>query len=99
MTTYVMLGTWTDMGMRDIGKSPARLEGLKRQLQDMGGQFTAFYMTMGDCDFVLIYEAPDEAVAARFCLLLGRAGNVRTRTMKAFSERTFREVVQSLGAG
>ena len=97
MTTYVMLATWTDQGMRDIGKSPARLDALKRQLEDMGGRFTAFFMTLGEYDFVLIYEAPDEAIAARFSLLLGRLGNIRMRTMKAFSERAFREIVNNLG--
>jgi hypothetical protein len=35
---------------------------------------------------VAIYEAPDDAVAARFTMQLGMLGNVRTRTMKAFPE-------------
>jgi hypothetical protein len=32
---------------------------------------------MGDYDIVAIYEAPDDAVAARFNLQLGMLGNVR----------------------
>jgi uncharacterized protein with GYD domain len=96
MTTYVMLATWTEQGIRDIARSPTRLDALKKQLQELGGRFTAFYMTMGEYDFVLIYEAPDEAVAAHFTLVLGRQGNIRTRTMKAFSERAYREIMASL---
>jgi uncharacterized protein with GYD domain len=46
---------------------------------------------------VAIYEAPDDAVAARFTLQLGMLGNVRTRTMKAFPEAAFREIIASLG--
>jgi uncharacterized protein with GYD domain len=46
---------------------------------------------------VLIYEAPDDAVSARFQLLLGAQGNVRTTTMKAFPEAAYREVIASLG--
>jgi uncharacterized protein with GYD domain len=42
-------------------------------------------------------EAPDDAVAARFTLLLGQLGAVRTRTMKAFPEAAYREIVASLG--
>jgi len=33
---------------------------------------------------VAIFDAPDDAVAARFSLPAGHAGNVRTRTLKAF---------------
>ena len=32
----------------------------------MGGEFKAFYMTLGEYDLVAVYEAPDDAVAARF---------------------------------
>ena len=51
---------------------------------------------MGDYDIVAIYEAPDDAVAARFNLQLGMLGNIRTRTLKAFPEAAFREIINSL---
>jgi len=63
----------------------------------MGGEFKGFYMTMGEYDLVMIYEAPDDAVAARFTLLLGMLGTVRTRTLKAFPEAAYREIIASLG--
>ena len=43
------------------------------------------------------HEAPDDAVAARFNLQLGMQGNIRTRTMKAFPEAAYREIITSLG--
>jgi uncharacterized protein with GYD domain len=52
---------------------------------------------MGEYDLVMIYEAPDDAVAARFTLVLGMLGTVRTRTLKAFPEAAYREIVASLG--
>lgn len=97
MATYVMLGNWTEQGVRGIADSPKRLDVAKSLLQEMGGQFKAFYMTMGEHDLVLVYEAPDDAVAARFILLLGRQGFVRTRTLKAFPEAAYREIIHSLG--
>ena len=54
-------------------------------------------MTMGDYDLVMIYDAPDDAVSARFTLVLGMLGTVRTRTLKAFPEAAYREIVASLG--
>jgi uncharacterized protein with GYD domain len=62
----------------------------------MGGSFNEFYLTMGDYDMVAVYEAPDDAVAARFALQLGTLGNVRTRTLKAFPEAAYREIINSL---
>jgi uncharacterized protein with GYD domain len=92
-----MLASWTDQGARAIADSPRRLDAAKRLLAEMSGRFVAFYMTMGEHDVVLVYEAPDDAVAARFTLALGKAGNLRTRTLKAFPEPAYREIVASLG--
>jgi uncharacterized protein with GYD domain len=94
--TYIMLANWTDQGAQKVKESPRRLDSAKRALADMGGEFKSFYMTMGDYDLVAIYEAPDDAVAARFMLVLGRLGTVRTRTLKAFPEAAYREIIASL---
>jgi uncharacterized protein with GYD domain len=63
----------------------------------MGGRFVAFWMTLGGHDLVLVYETPDDAVAARFALVLNGLGAVGTRTLKAFPEAAYRQIVASLG--
>ncbi|GIK97675.1 MAG: GYD domain-containing protein [Alphaproteobacteria bacterium] len=97
MTTYVMLASWTDQGIKNVKDSPRRLDAARNALKEMGGDFKSFFLTMGDYDMVAIYEAPDDAVAARFTMQLGQLGNVRTRTLKAFPEAAYREIVASLG--
>lgn len=97
MSTYIMLANWTDQGARNVTDSPRRLDAAKKALENVGGQFKAFFMTMGDFDMVGIYEAPDDAVAARFTLEVGQLGNIRTRTLKAFPETAYREIIASLG--
>lgn len=97
MTTYVVLLNWTEQGIRNVRESPRRLDAAKQQLQEMGGSFKDFYLTMGEHDMVAICEAPDDAVAARFALTLGMNGNVRTRTLKAFPEAAYRELIGTLG--
>ncbi|MBX9700073.1 MAG: GYD domain-containing protein [Acetobacteraceae bacterium] len=96
MATYIALGHWTDQGARSVTDSPRRLDTAKRQLEDMGGRFIAYYMTMGGYDMVLVYDAPDDATAARFMLMLGSAGAVRTESLKAFPEAAYREIMASL---
>ena len=66
MPLYIALVSYTDRGMQTVRDSPRRLDQAKAQLVEMGGRFQAVYMTMGGHDLVLVYEAPDDAVAARF---------------------------------
>ena len=96
MPTYIAFGGWTEPGMGAISASPQRLDTAKRQLEEMGGRFIAFWMTMGEHDMVLVYETPDDAAAARFSLMLNRLGAVRTKTLKAFPEAAYRQIVSTL---
>lgn len=96
MPTYVMLANWTDQGLKAIADGPRRLDTAKKTLADMGGNFRELYMTMGEYDLVGIYEAPDDAVAARYILMLGQLGNIRTQSMKAFPEEAYRQIINSL---
>jgi uncharacterized protein with GYD domain len=97
MPTYIAFGSWTEQGAKAVADSPKRLDEAKRQIEDMGGRFVAFWMTMGEHDLVLVYETPDDAVAARFILMLNRSGAVRTKTLKAFPEQAYRQIIASLG--
>ena len=97
MPLYIALINYTDRGMTAVRESHRRLEAAKRLLEEMGGRFQAVYMTMGAHDLVFVYEASDDAVAARFSLSLGMLGNVRSTTMKAFPETAYREIIASLG--
>ena len=96
MPTYVMLANWTDQGMRAINDSPKRIDTAKKTLEEMGGQFRSVYMMMGVYDLLMIYDAPDDAVAARFALMLGKLGNVRTTSLKAFPEEAYRQIINTL---
>ena len=96
MPTYVMLANWTDQGVRTVDDGPKRVDVARKSLEDMGGRFLSVYMTMGAHDVIITYEAPDDAVAARFTLLLGKLGNVRTSSLKAFPEEAYRQIVNSL---
>ena len=97
MPLYIALVNYTDRGMAAVRESPRRLDAAKAMLAEMGGRFQAMYMVMGAHDLVFVYEASDDAVAARFTLQLGTLGNVRCTTMKAFPEAAYREIIASLG--
>jgi uncharacterized protein with GYD domain len=61
-----------------------------------GTEMKQFYRVMGEFDFVGICEAPDDTVIARYVLQLGGLGFARTKTLTAFPEAAYREIVRSL---
>ena len=93
MAKYIGLASWTDQGVRKIKESPARLDGVRDLAKKFGCEVTDFSMTIGAYDMVVIIEAPDDESIAKFLLNIAAAGNVRTTTLKAFSEAEYRKVV------
>ncbi len=96
MPTYISLMIYTEQGLRDIKKSPRRLDAARKAADDLGGKLGQLYLTMGTYDLVAISEFPDDATAATFALRLGALGNVRTTTVKAFPENAFRKILEAV---
>ena len=96
MTTYLSLFNWTDQGIRTVKDSPKRLEATKKALKKLGGELKAFYMLQGPYDGVLIFDIPDEEAMTKFLLTTGTAGNIRTTTLRAFTEGEFLKLIGAL---
>ena len=96
MAKYITLLNWTDQGIRSVKDSPARVDSVRALARKHGCEMQDFYMTIGAYDMVAIVEAPDDEVAAKLMLTIGSAGNVRSTTLKAFPEESFRKIVGSL---
>lgn len=96
MSTYFVLVNWTEKGVQQVKDSPRRVDAAKKAIREMGGDVKSVYLTMGEYDLILICEASDDAVMASFVMQLGMLGFVRTRTLKAFPETAYREIVASL---
>ena len=97
MARYILLVNWTDQGIRNVKESPKRLDAARDVAKSLGAGITEFYMTMGDHDMVVVMDAPNDEAIAKFALRLGGAGNVRTKTLKAFAEAEYRSIIGSLG--
>ncbi len=96
MPIYISLVSYTESGLRDIKKSPERLAAARREAEELGGSIEKVYLSMGDSDLLTIADFPDDATAATFALRLGAQGNTRTKTMKAFPEEAFLEIVEAV---
>jgi len=96
MATYIVLMNYTDKGIQTVRESPARFTASKEKARSFGCEVKAFYLTTGSYDIVEVIDAPDDLSIAKLTLAVGSGGNVRTTTMRAFSEAEFKSIVQSL---
>ena len=96
MSTYFILANWTEQGIKAVKASPKRLRAAKRLAKDCGVKFRSYHMTLGQYDGIATVEAPNDEAMARFALALGSAGNLRTTTLKGFTEQEYREIIGSL---
>jgi len=93
MQTYVALINWTAEGIADFRNSVDRYEAAVEQFEEFGVRFLDHYWTLGDHDMVALVEAPDDESLAAGLLRAGAGGNIRTRTMRAFSRDEMRRVI------
>jgi uncharacterized protein with GYD domain len=96
MATYLSLFHWTDQGIRSVKDSPKRLEASRKALQKLGGELKAFYMLQGPYDGALIFDVPNDEALTKFLLTNGAAGNVRTTTLRAFTEAEYAKHLAAL---
>ena len=93
MVTYVVLGSFTDQGVRNVKDSPKRADAFKEMAKTFGVTVKEIVWTQRRYDVVTVLEAPDEAAAMSLSLSLSALGNVRTETLRAFSAADMTKIV------
>lgn len=96
MATYIMLVRYTQQGIQNIKASPTRLDAAKKAFRAAGAELKEFYLVMGQYDIVVVAEAPDDETMAKVVLAIGSLGNVRTETLRAFTEDEYRKIIAAL---
>ncbi len=86
METYVMLFNFTDQGIRNVKDITMRVDPVRDLAKSLNVTVRNIFWTLGQYDMVAIVEAPDEITATALGLSIGKAGNVRTQTLRAFSQ-------------
>jgi uncharacterized protein with GYD domain len=96
MATYLVLGNFTDQGVRTIKEAPQRRQRATELAKQCGCEIQAVFLTMGPYDLAIRVQAPDDEAIARLALSIGAQGNLRTLTMKAFPADDFERIIGSL---
>jgi uncharacterized protein with GYD domain len=93
---YVTLIRYTEQGIKTFKDLPSRLEETRKAGEAAGAKLVAFYLTMGQYDAMVVSEAPDDETVATLALAAGGRGNVRTETLRAFTEDEAKKLAAAL---
>ena len=97
MPIYVGLVNWTDQGTKEFRGSVERANGFRGLVEQAGGRLREMVWTMGEYDFIIVLEAPNDETAATLVLRVAAAGNVRTKTMRAFDADQMSDIIARTG--
>jgi uncharacterized protein with GYD domain len=96
MPTFMLTLNFTEQGIRGIKDAPKRSEAARQLARKLGVEIKHIYLTAGDSDLVLFAETANGDNVAKFALALGSIGNVRSRTVRAWTEAEFMKIVSEL---
>ena len=96
MPTYISLINLSEQGLREFKNAPERLQALEKAAEEMGGRLVGFYLVMGQFDYIVITEAPDDQTAALLILKTIAQGSMRTQTMRAFPREEFEQIAKGM---
>ncbi len=96
MATCITLLKFTQKGVENIKAGPTRLDQAKKIFSSKGAELKDFYLVIGQYDAVVITEEPDDSTTAGLRRAMGSLGNVSTETMRAFTEKEYRDIVAEL---
>jgi uncharacterized protein with GYD domain len=70
METYIVLVNFTQQGIAKIKESPAWIDAARQAVEEAGGKWLGWYLTMGRYDVVLIVQAFDSKIIASVTLAM-----------------------------
>ena len=85
MATYIVLANFTEQGIHNVRDTTKRADVFKDLAKTFGATVKDIVWTLGRYDIICTVDVPDEVSATALGLTLGKSGNVRTETLRAFS--------------
>ena len=93
MPTYIVLASFTEKGITNVKDTLKRADAAKAAAKKAGATLKDIYWTLGAHDVVALFEAPDDETMTALGLIIGKAGNVRTQTLRAFSTADMKAIL------
>lgn len=97
MPKYVTLYNWTDQGVANAKETVNRYQAAKKLVESKGGKIDTILWTLGPYDLVTVAEFPDDETGTAVALQLAATGNLRSTTMRAFTEDEVTGIIEKMG--
>ena len=99
MPLYMTQFTYTTEAWATLTHAPEdRSVAVRELLEAGGGRLISWYLSFGEYDGLLIYEAPDEATAGALVLAAARRGHLNvTKTTPLFDSKETMEILRRAG--
>ena len=66
MPTFIGMLSWTDQGIRAVKDTPKRIQAARESAKKFGVEIKQIFLTSGEFDILVIYEAPSAEHIAKF---------------------------------
>jgi len=83
MPIYIALTSVSNEGRKAIKEDPARIKANNREIEAMGVKILAQYATLGQYDFINIFEAPNDDAIFKVAVHLTGRGVAQVQTLAA----------------
>lgn len=96
MITSIGLLSFTEKGIQGVRDTTKRAAAAKETAKKLGVNMRDIFWTTGDYDLVCVLEAEDEQTLAAFNLGVALQGNVRTRSLRAYTATEMDKILAKL---
>jgi len=96
MPVYIMLGNLTHAAFDELDSLDQRDTKAKEIIKSLGGKLIALYYTLGQYDFVVIFDMPSKENLVKFLAIMGKFGTVRTETMETIPTTMLYSIAKEL---
>ena len=97
MAHHVILMNFTEQGAKNVKDTVKRYQAAKAAAAKSGVTFKDAYWLQGKYDLVVIAESASDEAATMIGLTTASHGNVRTQTMRAFTESEMAAILGKIG--
>jgi len=96
MITYIGMVSFTDKGIQGVKDTTKRAAAAKEVAKKLGVNMREIFWTTGEYDIVCVLEAEDENSLVAFNLSLAQQGNLRTRSMRAYTASEMEKILSKV---
>jgi uncharacterized protein with GYD domain len=87
---------WTEQGIRNVKDAPKRAQAANDIAKKVGVEIRELFLTSGDTDMVAVLQTENGDNVAKFAMAVGALGNVRTRTVRAWTASEMQKLISEL---